>query len=194
MMIDTILPDYDVTHVSETVVDATPVETYRAIMDADLRDPLIGMLFAVRELPERVRRRWYCAPPAPKEAVTFRGIANEGPGWTWLVEDPGFEFVVGSVGRFWKRDYGGRAVTAEEFLRFNEPGYARLAISFSVRPKDFDRTVLRYEARTVATDEESRRKLRMYWRVIEPGVAIVMDRALKRIRAHAEQALVGAGA
>jgi hypothetical protein len=53
MMIDTILPDYDVTHVSETVVDATPVETCRAIIDADLRDPLIRALKRIRAHAEQ---------------------------------------------------------------------------------------------------------------------------------------------
>lgn len=157
MMIETVLPGYDVAHVCETEVDATPAETYRALLDAEVRHPLATS-------------------------------------WTWLVEDPGVELVMGAVGRFWRRDSGERVVSAEEFLRFNEPGHARLAVSLSVKPKDFDRSVLRYELHAAATDEEARRRLRRYWHVTEPVVGMAMVRALERIRADAEQMLVSAGA
>jgi hypothetical protein len=46
--------------------------------------------------------------------------------------------------------------------------------------------VLRYEARTATTDEAARRHFRRYWRVIRPGVALVMRRALGLIREEAE--------
>jgi hypothetical protein len=110
-----------------------------------------------------------------------------GPGWIRLAEAPGVELVLGSVGRFWRSDYGGRPVTAEEFRAFHEPGYARLAIAFSVRPLGAVGSLLRYEARTATTDEKARRAFRRYWRVIRPGVALVMRRAMERIRREAER-------
>lgn len=99
---------------------------------------------------------------------------------------------MGSVGRFWERDYGGRAVTAEQFLAFNEPGYAKLTIGFSVRPGPTGETILRYEARTLTTDETARRKFRRYWRLIRPGVSLVMRAALRRIKLAAERQGVAA--
>jgi hypothetical protein len=64
MLIDRYLPTFDVSHVCETSVDASPDQTYAAIRGADLRDPLIDALFAIRELPLRIARRWR-GEPAP---------------------------------------------------------------------------------------------------------------------------------
>jgi hypothetical protein len=97
------------------------------------------------------------------------------------------EFVVGSVGRFWRRDYGGRPVKAEEFTRFHEPGFAKLAIGFAVRPTPGGGAVLRYEARTTTTDATAERTFRRYWRLIHPGVAVIMARVLRRIKRQAER-------
>jgi len=188
MVIDRFLPRYDVTYICETSVDAPPRETYAAIRETDLKDPVIDFLFGLRELPLRIARRLRRepAPPAvPK--VTFADLfATPGPGWVSLAEQPDVEFVVGAVGRFWRKDYGWRKVTPEEFVPFAEPGYAKLAISLAVRPAGTG-TILRYEARTATTDEATRRTFRRYWRVIGPGVGLVMRRALHRIKAESER-------
>jgi hypothetical protein len=78
-------------------------------------------------------------------------------------------------------------VTSDAFMHFAEPGYARLAISLAVFPSAADLTVLRYEARTATTDAAAKKAFRRYWRVIRPGVALVMRRALHRIRTEAER-------
>ena len=188
MLIDRYLPQCDVSLEFETTVNAPADEVYRAIREADLRDPVISALFALRELPQRLARRLHgqAPPPAPPK-LTFGTMIQDGPGWTPLAEQPGRELVVGSVGRFWERDYGGRAVTAEQFLAFNEPGYAKLTIGFSVRPGPVGETILRYEARTLTTDETAQRRFRRYWRLIRPGVSLVMRAALHRIRLAAER-------
>jgi hypothetical protein len=195
MLIDRYLPRFDATQVVELDVDAPPEAAYPAMRAADLRDPVIGALFAVRELPTRIARRWRSEPPPPAGGpVTFGDMATMGAGWTLLAEEPGREFVVGSVGRFWRKDYGGRPVTMEEFVPFAEPGYAKLALSLGVRPAPGGGTVLRYEARTATTDESARRAFRRYWRLIHAGVAIVMRRALRRIKREAEKRVVSTAA
>lgn len=188
MLIDRYLPQCDVSLEFEMAVHAPADEVYRAVREADLRDPIISALFALRELPQRLARRLHgqAPPPAPPK-LTFGTMIQDGPGWTPLAEQPGRELVVGSVGRFWERDYGGRVVAAEDFADFNEPGYAKLAIGFSVRPGPMGETILRYEARTLTTDETARRRFRRYWRLIRPGVSLVMRAALHRIRLAAER-------
>jgi hypothetical protein len=188
MLIDKVLPRYDVTEVQEVEVDAPPDLTYAAIRKADLRDPIVDALFAVRELPNRILKKLRHEPTAPwAAAFTFADLATPEMGWVPLVEEPGAEFVVGSVGRFWKRDYGWKAVPAEAFAAFEEPGYGKIAVSFSVRPAGLGRSVLRYEARTATTDAVAHTRFRRYWLLIRPGVAIVMRRALSRIKAEAER-------
>ena len=191
MLIDRYLPHYDVTEVQEFEVDAPPAMTYDAIRRADLRDPLITALFALRELPDRLSRRLRGAPPKPAlKRFTFGDMETPEMGFVPLAEQPGTEFVVGSIGRFWEKNYGWRRIEAKGFPDFNEPGYAKLAVGFSVRPSGFGGSVLRYEARTTTTDENARKRFRRYWRVIRPGVAIVMRRALQRIKAEAEGSFV----
>jgi hypothetical protein len=188
MLIDRFLPRYDVTYVCEMSVDAPPDETYAAIKETNLRDPLVDALFAIRELPLRLYRRLRGqtppARPAPRR-VTFAEMPAQGPEWVSLAEEPGTEFVLASVGRFWRKDYGGRKVTAEEFVPFREPGYAKLALSLAVRPAGSG-AILRYEARTATTDESARRAFRRYWRLIAPGVGLIMRRVVRRIKAEAE--------
>jgi hypothetical protein len=160
---------------------------YAAIRTTNLRDPLVDALFAVRELPLRIKRRLRGErPPAAPPHVTFGSITTAGPGWVQLAEEPDVELVIGSVGRFWRKDYGGRPVLAEDFIPFRDPGYAKLAISLAVRPAG-DGSILRYEARTATTDEAARRTFRRYWRLIVLGVALVMRRVVDRIKTAAEE-------
>ena len=180
MLIDRFLPRYDVTYVCETSVDSPPDEAYTAIRETNLSDPVVDALFAVRGL-----RGGKPSPPT-QQKVTFGNVAHVWPGWVALAEEPGAELVVGSVGRFWRKDYGGRPVTAEQFGPFNEPGYAKLALSLAVRPAG-PGTILRYEARTATTDAAARRTFRRYWRIIAPGVGLVMRRALRRIKTESER-------
>jgi hypothetical protein len=194
MLIDRYLPRFDVTQVVERYIDAPADKTFAAIRETDLRDPLINALFAIRELPQRLLRWWRREPAPPKATatkITFGSMTaasgTHGTTWTLLGEEPGVEFVVGSVGRFWRRDYGGRPVSQSEFTPFHEPGYAKLALGFTVRPSPAGGSILRYEARTATTDATANRSFRWYWRLIQPGVALVMGRALQHIKAQAER-------
>jgi hypothetical protein len=188
MLIEQYLPCYDVTEVQEIQVDAPPEVTYGAIRRADLRDPLISALFRLRELPNRIARMLSGARPKPAaKSFTFADMATPEMGFVLLAEHALREFVVGSAGRFWRRDYGWRPLTATDFVGFREPGYAKLVLGFSVLPTGLGGSVLRYEARTATTDETARKRFLRYWRFIRPGVAIVMRRALQRIKAEAER-------
>lgn len=193
MLIDRYLPAFDVSYICETSVNAPPDVAYAAIRETNLRDPVIDLLFELRGFPERVARRLRGEPPPPApEKITFGDLAQLGPGWVSLAEEPGVEFVVGSVGQLWRKDYGRKDVAADAFTAFMEPGYAKVALGFAVRPAGRG-AIVRYEARTATTDEAARRKFRLYWRVIAAGVGLVMRRALRNIKAQAERhALVSA--
>jgi hypothetical protein len=187
LLIDDQLPDHDATLVCDIEIGAPPEVTFAAIRDANILDPIIRGLFSVRELPHRVSAWVHHRPwPAVPHRMTFGGLLELDPRPAVLAEAPGVEIVLGSVGRFWQRDYGVRHVAADEFRTFAEPGYAKLAMSFRVDPAGQGRSVLRYEARTATTDGAARRQFRRYWRVIRPGVALVMRRALGLIREEAE--------
>jgi hypothetical protein len=190
MLIDAYLPVFDSRQVVELDVNAPVEETYAAIRDTDLRDPLVNALFAVRELPTRIIRRWRGKPaPGPRGPVTLQSLTAPGGGFILLGEHTDCELVLGSVGKFWRHDYGSRQITREEFAPFAEPGYAKLAVSICACASLGEGTTLRHEARTSTTDEAARRAFGRYWRIIRPGVALVMRRALVRIGREAERRL-----
>lgn len=192
MLIDRCLPTFDATHVCEVSVAAPPETVYAAMLETDLRDPVVELLFALRELPLRLARRLRAETPPVPQRVTLGDMVQTGPGFIRLAEEPGTELVIGAVGRFWRSDYGARPVSADEFISFQEPGNAKLAISLAVRLAGRG-SIIRYEARIATTDPVARRKFGIYWRLIVPGVALVMRRALLRIRAEGERrALVAA--
>lgn len=187
MLIDRYLPVFDETYIYEASVDASPEETYAAIKETNLKDPVIDFLFELRELPRNIARRWRGEPrPPAARSVTFGDLPQQGPEWIVLGEEPGVELVLGSVGKFWRKDYGSHKVTEPDFIPFREPGYAKLAISLSVRPAG-DGTILRYEARTTTTDARARQTFRRYWRLIGAGVGLVMRRVVRRMKAEAER-------
>jgi hypothetical protein len=194
-LLDHALPNFSETIVRQAVVHAPPETTFAAIQRANLMDPLVRVLFALREMPSRISARIRSKPlPALTHRVTFADLLGPESGMAVVGIDPGHEIVVGSIGRFWEKDYGHRRFTPEQFTTFDEPGYAKLAMDFTVLPVGNDESLLRYEARTHPTDDEGRRRFHRYWRIIRPGVGVVMSRALSRIRAEAERGVVPASA
>jgi hypothetical protein len=192
-LLERTLPTFAETIVRQAVVHAPPEKTFAAIQRTNLMDPAVRLLFGLRELPTRIAARFRSEPTPPRtRSVTFADLVGPGSGMTVVGLDPGHEMVVGSIGRFWQRDYGARPITPEEFVPFHDPGYAKLAMDFTVVPLGADWSLLRYEARTEPTDDEARRRFRRYWRLIRPGVGLVMGRALARIRAEAERSVYAA--
>lgn len=187
-LIDQYLPEYDVTEVRHVTVEADPETTYEAMLTADLLDvgPVVGALGRLRDLPRSVSDWLRGTPHEPTpERLRFVDV-TETKEWTLLDEESGEEFLFGAIGKFWRPEIEWRQFDPGEFAAFDEPGYAKLAVSLSVRPAGEGRTRLTYEARTATTDDRARRKFRRYWRVIGPFAGYVMSRALDRIRADVE--------
>lgn len=192
-LIGQFIPDPDFQETRELEVEAVPEAVLAAIKGTDLKDPVINTLFAVRDLPNLVART-LGAERAGLENVSFSNIPDVGPGWVTLGEEPGSELVLGAIGRFWRRDYGAREFEAEDFASFDEPCYLKLAVSSRVVELGYDQSILHYEARVEATDQEARRQFVRYWKVIGPGNDVIVRRALQRIKAEAEwrECLTGA--
>jgi hypothetical protein len=109
-------------------------------------------------------------------------------GFLFLAEGPGRREVVGGeVGQMWK-PLGGSAPAirdARQFVAFEEPGYAKVAMNFFVEPADGG-TRLTTETRVMTTDAVSRRRFALYWRVIYPGSALIRRSWLRAARRRAE--------
>jgi hypothetical protein len=102
-------------------------------------------------------------------------------GWVGLAEERGREIAFGAVGKPWLAEIEWKTVPPEDFAGFDEPGWAKIAASLSVREYGAKRSILTYEARTGMTDDESRDRFNRYWTVVSPFVGSIMRALLRTV-------------
>jgi hypothetical protein len=196
MLVDEFLPEYDVSDTVATVVDADLATTWDALMEVDLIDvgrrrPLVGILGAIRILPDIVSHILHGEPPQrPPEYVRLRDMTtlpSDKGGWVLLGERLRDEIALGLVGKFWRPVIEFAKVPADRFRQFAEPGFAKTVYSLSVRPLGSDRTLLSGTMRTATTDEQARRWFRRYWTFgVGSGAHILVNGLLDVTREMAE--------
>lgn len=178
--LDEFLPSYDFNEVHAVAVSASPAAVMDAIRTVTPWEvPVLMGLMAVRSLPGLLRRR----------RLPVRGPLLDGfrrTGFVELRESPG-ELVFGGVGRFWEPAGGLRRIGPAEFGEFGEEGFAKAVFNLEVE-RVGGRTLLITETRIATTDERSRRRFGRYWRVIQPGSALIRLDWLRAIRRRAERA------
>jgi hypothetical protein len=196
MLIDRLLPEFDAVRAEHLVIPGDVAAVYAAVRRADFiqawRDsPAVRALFGARSLAERAvsaaRGRRFAEPPAPA-SLRLADLPARGE-WVLLGEDPPHEIAFGTVGRFWAGETKWLELDADEFAAFAEPGYARIACNFSLRPYGAARSLVSYECRTLATDAASRRAFLRYWRPLSPFIGVVLRAQLGVVA----QALPGDG-
>jgi hypothetical protein len=177
--LDDFLPAYDVHEVHSIAVAAPPAAVMEATRELTPRElPLLVALMALRGLPALVRGR----------RLPVRGSildAFRRSGFVALRETPE-ELVFGGIGRFWEPSGGLRRIEPDGFGDFDEPGYAKAAFNFAVERRGA-KTVLSTETRVAGTDERARRRFGRYWRLIQPGSALIRVAWLRAIRRRAER-------
>ena len=191
------LPVYDVSDAVAVVVEADREVAWQSLLDVDLlkvgrQAPLVGMLGALRMLPEVVGHLLHGERPAkPPESMRRRDMPsipmNEG-GWILLDERPGEEIALGLVGKFWRPVIEWAGVrNADEFRQFKEPGFASTVYALSARELDSNRTLLSGLMRTATTDEHARRWFRRYWTFgVGSGAHVLVGALLDSARQTAE--------
>ena len=185
MLLDEILPDFDVTEAAHTIVRADGPTTFSAARDLDflrVRTPLLTSAMWVRGLPAKLAHRSDDVPP------TLVLSEETMPGWVLLGERPHEEIVFGAVGVFWHPQIEWHDVASDDFTAFDAPGFGKIACNFSVRAYGDHATLLSYECRTATTDTASRRAFARYWRVIRPFVAHIMRATVATVRDDVDQA------
>jgi hypothetical protein len=195
VLADEFLPSYDISDEVATVVSARPAGVWDALMEADLielgrRAPLVGVLGAVRMLPELVTHLLHGErPPGAPDSIRLRDMAElprTGGGWLLLGERPGEEIALGLVGKFWRPVIEYAEVSADEFRDFAQPGYAKTVYQLAARPLE-DGTLLSGLMRTAATDEQARRWFRRYWTFgVGSGAHVLVHALLESVRERAE--------
>ena len=189
LLLDHLLPSYDVAVAHAQVFRVPPAECFRAASEVDLfQAPLVRALLELRGLPQRLAgilsRGGGAAPPEPSRA-TFRLKDMVGLGWTLLGETAGSEMVLGQVSRPWEATAtsADSLMTPERFVAFDRPGFAKIATSLRVDPYGNRFCILTMETRVAVTDDASRLRFRRYWLLVGPFSDLIRRTTIRRLAA-----------
>jgi hypothetical protein len=197
-LLDEVLPVYDVSDGVALVADADPQTAWDAVLATDLvqlgkRRPLVGLLGAVRALPEIVggllRGRKPAKPPQHLTLLDTASLRMGDGGWVLLGRRDG-EIALGLVGRFWRPVIEFADVAdADAFRAFSRPGFAKTVYAVAAEELEPGTTLLTAGMRTATTDDHARRWFRRYWALGVGAGAHVLARALlEEARDAAERA------
>ena len=103
-----------------------------------------------------------------------------------LAELPG-EVVVGAVTKPWEANVTFRAVPADQFAAFDEPGYVKIVWTLRADAIGDSESLLRTETRAIATDATARARFRRYWSFLSPGIILIRWAILAPVKRNAER-------
>jgi hypothetical protein len=191
LLIDQFLPRYEFAVVHAQVFRVPPEVCLRAARNVDLfRHPLIRVLLQLRALPQRAACRLTGRRDGGhhESAATFRIEEMTRYGWDLLGENPS-EVVLGQIGHPWKAAGAavGPVVAPTAWAAYDEPGYAKIALSLRVDPRGTTSSILTMETRVALTDAGSLRRFRRYWMVISPFSGLIRRMALRLLDTNLRQ-------
>ena len=180
-LLDRYMPRYEVVERHQIRVAAPPAVTMAAAREQDLLQlPLVRPIFKTREIVLRA---------TPDDRPLPRGLvaATLALGWGILADLPDRELVLGAVTRPWEANVTFRALPPDEFARFWEPGFVKIAWTLRADPAGDRMSIFRTETRAVATDAAARARFRRYWAVASPGIALIRRLSLRPLKLEAER-------
>lgn len=187
MLIDTYLPKYDERVYHQARVVAEPSAAFAALRRVDLRRSLVvRLLIAIRTLPSSVAARER-RPSGTKTPHSLLDSMLE-LGWEILGETPEREIVAGTVTQPWASTVRFRGFSPSEFVAFSEPGFTKIVMNLAAMDCNEGGAIISTETRVLATSPGARRKFRIYWRVVRPGVKLIRSIALAKVRRELRRA------
>ena len=178
--LDRYLPAYDFRSAHEIPVHAPASVTYQVAQDLDMgRSVPVTVLFAIRALPHLLTGK-----ARPNRAITMETLLDAG--FVILEENAPRELVFGAVGRFWRLDSGMIRIAPDEFRGFEDPGFAKGILAFTVEERGRTRSLLATETRVACTDPIARRRFSLYWRAIGPWSGMIRRLMLREMKRTAE--------
>lgn len=181
--LDEFVPDYQFHEYHSIHINAQPGIVFQAVKDVTASEIHLFRVLTWLRSPHLGSARETILNPSPDkpilEVATHSGFMD-------LAEDRDRELVFGTVAG---RPSPGlaRAPQPEDFIRFNRPGYAKIAMNFRVEPTPDGGSLLTTETRVFAIDAGARRRFAPYWRVIYPGSALIRIMWLDAIKRRAER-------
>ena len=96
------------------------------------------------------------------------------------------EVVLVTVTQPWEANPRFQALSPDQFIRFDDPGYAKIAMTLRTEPASEGTSEVKTETRVKTTDPVSRAKFRRYWALVSPGVALIRVALLAHVKREAE--------
>jgi hypothetical protein len=200
VLLDELMPKYDVIERHRTVVAAGTDTVYAALRRADLAGgPLAKLLLAVRAMPSALIALFrspvstFVELRAPRKPLAqrlraFRLADFERAGFHVVGERAPEEIVIGLLGKFWTARGALRTTLCmEDFHKGPPNGYALAGWNFTVAARPDGLTELATETR-VWCAQDARVKFRAYWLLVRPGSGLIRRSMLGAIRREAERA------
>lgn len=171
MLLDQFLPSYEVSAVYQIDIHAPIEKVYSAARHLDMSGSwIVRWLYRLRGLPAF--------------GLTLDGMLKWG--FVLLADDPAREIVFGLIGRFWTPSAQIQAVTADTFVDFHQPGYAKAVGNIAFIPRDSGIVHVTTETRVHCLDDVSRLNFRLYWLLVGPFSGIIRREWLRLIKQCAE--------
>lgn len=179
-LLERFIPVYDVCDRHEIAVAAPADLTLAAAKDLELDDSrIVHAIFRARELLLRSK-------PDPTSRPKGFFAAMKSIGWGVLAELPDREIVMGAVTKPWEANPVFRALPPDEFAAFSEPDHVKIVWTLRADPTPAGSS-FRTETRAVATDRGARRKFRLYWALLSPGIRLIRVATLPLVKVAAER-------
>ena len=171
MLIDQILPRYDEREYHQIELRGNPTEVYESVRALDFSDSfLIRTLFRLRGLP-----------------ATLKSVDDLlEAGFVLVDELPGKEFVLGLIGKFWAPTAKLEKANAIRYREFNHKGYAKVAWNFAVNKTSHGLVKVSTETRIMCMDDRSRKRFRLYWRLVGPFSGLIRREMLRCLKDSSE--------
>jgi hypothetical protein len=198
VLLDELMPKYDVVERHRTLVSAGPDAVYAALRRADLAGgPVAKLLVAVRAMPRalvallRSPTRAFAGLRAARKPLANRPRALrladfEQAGFHVVAERVPEELVIGLLGKFWTpRGALCASLSVEDFHKGPPHGYALAGWNFTIAARPDGLTELATETRVWCADD-ARVKFRAYWLLVRPGSGLIRRSMLAAIRREAE--------
>ncbi len=179
-LLEGVMPVYEVAVRHRTGINAPVDVTFDALRRTQLeRSAIVRALFRTRELAFRAKHDGHHESRALVEEMLEIG-------WSILAEGASYEIVLGTITQPWKPNPAFNALDSAGFAAFNEPGFAKIALSLRVDPVSPGRCEFSTETRVSTTDDRSRALFRNYWAFLAPGIDLIRRVLLQQIKTEAE--------
>jgi hypothetical protein len=180
-LLDRFTPDYDVCERHEIAIAAPPDVTFEAVKQMELEGSApVRAIFKARELIMGAN-----ADTAPRPRGFLAQV--KAIGWGSLAEEPDRQIVMGAVTKPWEPNPVFRALPPESFATFAEPDNVKITWTVAVTPAPDGGSLFRTETRAVAIGPAARRKFRLYWSLLSPGILLSRSVMVRAIRTAAER-------